>query len=139
MRVPMQPIVQQLRDGRRLTLREADNLGSGAPADAGGVQELRERIAAELERGVPLTLRDLAVDGDDLREVCHIPPGPLLGKVLDRLLEAVLADPGRNDRETLLADVQSWLEDDAALRADLAEAQAGQRHGRRQPPTGPAG
>jgi tRNA nucleotidyltransferase (CCA-adding enzyme) len=107
---------------RLLTLREADNLGSGEPADAGGVSELRERIAAELERGVPLTMRDLAVDGHDLREACGIPPGPLLGAILERLLEVVIADPQRNDRETLLADVRSWLQADSTLRADLERA-----------------
>jgi tRNA nucleotidyltransferase (CCA-adding enzyme) len=107
---------------RLLMLREADNLGSGEPADAGGVDELRERIAAELERGVPLSTRELAVDGHDLRDAVGIPPGPLLGAILDRLLEAVIADPARNDRETLLADVRSWLEDDPMLRAELARA-----------------
>jgi tRNA nucleotidyltransferase (CCA-adding enzyme) len=114
---------------RLLTLREADNLGSGEPADAGGVDELRERIAAELERGVPLTIRDLAVDGLDLQEACDIPPGPILGAILDRILEAVIADPERNERETLLADVRSWIEDDAMLRAELAWAR--ERRGRR--------
>lgn len=126
---------------RLLRLREADNLGSGEPADAGGVDELRERIAAELERGVPLTLRDLAIDGDDLREACDIPPGPLLGTLLDRLLEAVIADPERNRRETLLADVRSWLDDDATLRAAFAEAHAarGRRRGRPTTPDMPEG
>jgi hypothetical protein len=29
-------------------------------------------------------------------------PGPEVGRILDRLLEAVLDDPSRNDRPTLL-------------------------------------
>lgn len=107
---------------RLMTLREADNLGSGEPADAGGVDELRERIAAELERGVPLSIRDLAVDGHDLGDAIGVPPGPLMGALLDRLLEAVIADPGRNERETLLADVRSWLQDDKMLQVELARA-----------------
>ena len=114
-----------------MTLREADNLGSGEPADAGGVDELRERVAAELERGVPLALRDLAVDGHDLSDQCGVPPGQLLGRLLDRLLESVIADPERNDRETLLADVRSWLNDEPALQAELA---AGIEHDRRRQP-----
>ena len=119
---------------RLLILREADNLGSGEPADAGGVDELRERIAAELERGVPLAMRDLAVDGHDIREACGVPPGPLLGAILERLLEAVIADPDRNQRETLLADVRSWIQDDPMLRAELDRAiehERGHRRGRR--------
>jgi putative nucleotidyltransferase with HDIG domain len=94
---------------RLFLLREADNLGSGAPADAGGLDELRERVAAELERGVPMTLGDLAVDGDDLQAELRLTPGPGLGELLDRLLESVVADPSRNTRETLLADVRSWI------------------------------
>ena len=123
---------------RLMLMREADNLGSGEPADAGGVDELRERIAAELERGVPLTIRDLAVDGHDLRESIGLPPGPLLGALLDRLLEAVIADPERNERETLLADVRSWIEDDPMLRAELARAmERGHRRGARGPQATP--
>jgi hypothetical protein len=94
---------------RLFLLRQADNLGSGAPADAGGLDELRERAAAELERGVPMTLGDLAVDGDDLQAELGLTPGPRLGELLDRLLESVVADPSRNTRETLLADVRSWI------------------------------
>jgi tRNA nucleotidyltransferase (CCA-adding enzyme) len=116
---------------RLMALREADNLGSGEPADVGGVDELRARVAAELERGVPLALRDLAVDGHDLSDQCGVPPGPLLGRLLDRLLESVIADPERNDRETLLADVRSWLSDEPALQAELA---AGIEHDRRRRP-----
>ncbi len=94
---------------RLFLLREADNLGSGAPADAGGLDELRERVAAELERGVPMTLGDLALDGDDLQAELGLTPGRGLGELLDRLLESVVADPSRNTRETLLADVRSWI------------------------------
>ena len=30
-------------------------------------------------------------------------PGPAIGKILNALLEEVIADPKKNDRETLLA------------------------------------
>lgn len=94
---------------RLFVLGEADNLGSGLPADAGGLDELRERVAAELARGVPTTLHDLVVDGHDLQVEVGLAPGPEMGKLLDRLLESVLADPARNTRETLLADVRAWV------------------------------
>ena len=60
-----------------LDLRAADNLGSGLPADAGHLDELRERVTTELERGVPLTLADLAVDGDDLVDELGLEQGPV--------------------------------------------------------------
>lgn len=49
----------------------------------------------------PLTLGDLAVDGDDLRSA-GVPNGRAMGDTLARLLEAVIEDPSRNTREALL-------------------------------------
>ena len=49
-----------------LELREADNVGSGLPAEAGRLAELRARVAAELAAEVVLDRRGLAIDGNDL-------------------------------------------------------------------------
>jgi tRNA nucleotidyltransferase (CCA-adding enzyme) len=83
-------------------LRAADNVGSGVPANAHGLDELRDRVRAQLEASVPLDLRQLAIDGDDLMTELSIPAGPALGRLLDGLLERVVTDPGLNDRATLL-------------------------------------
>jgi tRNA nucleotidyltransferase (CCA-adding enzyme) len=83
-------------------LRAADNVGSGVPANAHGLDELRDRVRAQLEASVPLDLRQLAIDGDDLMTELQITPGPILGRLLDALLERVVTDPGLNDRVTLL-------------------------------------
>ncbi|MCE9602059.1 MAG: hypothetical protein K8S21_07590 [Gemmatimonadetes bacterium] len=56
----------------------------------------------------PLTIGDLAVDGDDLRSA-GVPPGRAMGDTLQRLLELVLDDPAKNERETLLADIRATL------------------------------
>lgn len=53
------------------------------------------------ERGEPLSRRQLAVTGQDLREA-GVPPGPAMGALLDRLLALVVDDPALNDRATLL-------------------------------------
>ena len=50
----------------------------------------------------PIELGDLAIGGEDLRDA-GIPPGPLLGKILQSLLAWVIEDPGRNTRDALLA------------------------------------
>jgi putative nucleotidyltransferase with HDIG domain len=92
-------------------LRRADNLGSGLAADAGEQSVLETRVASELERNVPLSLADLAIDGHDLQREAGIPPGPELGAVLERLLESVVSDPSRNDRDRLLADARNWWAD----------------------------
>lgn len=93
-----------------LRLREADNLGSGWPSGAGGVAELRERIAEQRRSRVPLALADLAVDGDAVRAAVGREPGPWLGRTLERLLDSVISDPERNTPERLLADARTWAE-----------------------------
>lgn len=90
-------------------LREADNVGSGQPGRSGGLDELRDRVEAELARRVPLGLGDLAIDGDDLQRELGIAPGPEIGLVLSRLLDSVVTDPERNTRERLLDDARAFL------------------------------
>lgn len=101
------------RAGRELVddlikLRQADNVGSGLNADADGSNELRRRVDAELAAGVPLSLRELAVDGHDLTTELDVTAGPLVGRLLERLLESVVSDPQRNTREQLLSDARQW-------------------------------
>jgi len=52
----------------------------------------------------PLTLKDLAVKGDDLI-AAGVRAGPDVGEALARLLEEVLDDPARNTKEYLLSHV----------------------------------
>jgi tRNA nucleotidyltransferase (CCA-adding enzyme) len=95
-----------------LALREADNVGSGLPATAGRLGELRARIAAELAAEAVLDRGGLAIDGSDLMTELGLEQGPLLGRILDELLELVIADPGLNDRPTLLLLAQGMLTED---------------------------
>ncbi len=85
-----------------LELRAADNVGSGLPAEAGRLDELRARVDAESAAGSVIDLRGLAIDGSDLMTVVGVEPGPRLGAMLDDLLERVIVDPSLNDRQTLL-------------------------------------
>lgn len=91
------PAFFRLADARWAARREQ---GQAAPA-ARAVQRLyRRSLRSALSE--PLDLRDLAVDGDDLRSA-GIPAGPELGKILAVLLDAVIADPRTNTRDRLLA------------------------------------
>jgi putative nucleotidyltransferase with HDIG domain len=92
-------------------LREADSIGSGMPRDSWGLGELKSRVAAELAASAVLDLSRLAVNGDDLMRELGLPQGPHLGKLLDELLELVVADPKRNDRATLLLIAEAMLAD----------------------------
>jgi tRNA nucleotidyltransferase (CCA-adding enzyme) len=93
-------------------LREADNIGSGLDAEAHDLAGLRARVAAELAAAVVLDRSRLAVHGNDLMAELGVPAGPRLGRILDALLELVIADPNRNDRATLLLLAESMLADE---------------------------
>lgn len=85
-------------------VRAADSAGNGTRRGATPeLDELRRRIAIEVERRSALTVRDLAIGGHDLMQDLAVPPGPELGRILRTLLEEVLDEPERNERETLLA------------------------------------
>ncbi|TFG49321.1 MAG: CCA tRNA nucleotidyltransferase [Gemmatimonadales bacterium] len=60
------------------------------------------------ERGEPLTRKQLAVSGEDLREA-GVAPGPAMGLLLDRLLALVVDDPELNTRDTLLERARSLV------------------------------
>ena len=57
----------------------------------------------------PVDLRDLVVDGDDLRQA-GVTPGPQLGRLLASLLDQVLDNPALNTREQLLAAAKRLME-----------------------------
>ena len=78
----------------------ADDLLALLPAPRSLLQGV-ERIRAG---GEPLTLKDLAVKGDDLI-AAGVRPGPDVGETLARLLEEVLEDPDRNTKAYLLSRV----------------------------------
>ena len=63
---------------------------------------LADRAEKILEEKQAFSLKDLAVNGDDLIEM-GIPTGKTIGIILGELLETVLDDPAQNTRETLLA------------------------------------
>jgi hypothetical protein len=60
------------------------------------------------ERGDPLTRGDLAITGADLRAAGLA--GPAIGRMLQRLLDLVLEEPGLNQRDALLQRVRALRE-----------------------------
>ena len=71
--------------------------------DLEALAQLRAHVARVLAQGAALSTRDLKINGHDLIGDLGIQPGPLIGRILDALLEAVTNDPALNDREALLA------------------------------------
>jgi len=79
----------------------ADDLLALLPAPRSLLTQAVEKIRAA---HAPLTLKDLAVKGDDLI-AAGVRPGPDVGETLARLLEEVLEDPARNTKAYLLSRV----------------------------------
>jgi tRNA nucleotidyltransferase (CCA-adding enzyme) len=99
-------------------LRHADVVGSGLP-DRGGNDVFEARVWSVLSERPPMSVRDLAVSGDDVIEVLvaeNILPldskgGPEVGDVLQRLFEAVTEHPEQNKRELLLDMARTAIAD----------------------------
>ena len=84
-------------------LRRADNIGSGARSPRMyALEALWQRVQEEIQAANAFSLRDLKIDGNDLRSELGLTPGPIFKKILDALFEKVLDDPSLNERETLL-------------------------------------
>jgi hypothetical protein len=92
-----------LPDLLRLRAARAEAASDEDPEAPHREVELAERIVRQQEAAAPLTLAQLAVDGDDLRETLGLPEGPIIGTILERLLADVIEDPALNSRVTLLA------------------------------------
>lgn len=92
-------------------LRVALERARAAPAAPG--DDLLERwraVRAVLREHPPLAAGDLAIGGTELREL-GLKPGPEYGRILEALLEEVLARPESNRRETLIQIVRErWAE-----------------------------
>jgi tRNA nucleotidyltransferase (CCA-adding enzyme) len=85
----------------------ADDLLALAELASGVLAPQRPVVAGIRARGEPVDRSQLAVSGEDLL-AAGVPAGPELGRVLARLLDAVLARPELNTREGLLALVRQW-------------------------------
>lgn len=90
-------------------LRYADAFGTaGIAPSADKLAPLRKRVERVLAENAALSLKDLAVSGNDLIAL-GVKPGPRLGIILNELLETVVDDPAQNVRERLLEIAQNII------------------------------
>ncbi|MXX69535.1 MAG: hypothetical protein F4Y74_11315 [Gemmatimonadales bacterium] len=73
------------------------------------LEATRERVREEREGDPALDLAGLAVKGDDLLAL-GMSPGPIVRMLLEELLEQVIDDPSRNERELLLEEARRLIE-----------------------------
>lgn len=83
-----------------LNLRICDRIGTGRPKE----QPFRFRkYKAMVDQALrdPISVGMLKTDGNRLMTHFHVKPGPVIGWILNALLEEVLEDPGRNTEQYL--------------------------------------
>lgn len=74
------------------------------------IDQLHERVVALREAGMAVTVRDLALNGRVIMQRLQLSPGPLIGDILEHLLQVVLDNPSRNQLEPLLEEARNYLE-----------------------------
>lgn len=75
------------------------------------LEEFKNRIDGIIATESAFSIKDLAINGNDLFQEIDIPKGPVMGRVLQKLLDYVLDDPQRNIKETLLNQAAVIYED----------------------------
>jgi len=82
-----------------MALRIGDRVGGGSKATSWRLTELQKRIGQQLYE--PLSLKDMAIDGNDVMRVLNIAPSKRVGEILNTLFEEIIDDPSKNNKEDL--------------------------------------
>ena len=89
-----------------IDLRIGDRLGGGTQrAESWRLKLFKKRIEEQL-RPAPFSVNDLAVDGNNVMEILNIKPGPIIGKILQKLFEEVDEDLSKNNKNYLLKRIK---------------------------------
>ena len=84
-----------------INLRICDRVGTGRPKE--DPYRLRKYMSIiEEVMSDPTDVSMLKIGGSDLIEVLHVTPGPIIGKILNILLDKCLENPEINKKDTLL-------------------------------------
>lgn len=93
---------------RLINLRRADNLAHGwKTVPEKRLNDFKERIDALKKKSPPLTISDLKINGNDVMNELTINPGPDVGRILNRLLEAVIEEPELNEKGRLMEKLKT--------------------------------
>jgi tRNA nucleotidyltransferase (CCA-adding enzyme) len=85
-----------------IELRRADTLAQGMGQDPNAVDEYKLKVEDEIRKNSAFAIKDLQINGNDIKESLELQEGPLVGDILKELLDKVLDEPEVNNREKLL-------------------------------------
>lgn len=88
-----------------MKLRRADRLGMGRPKEEPYRLRKYQSMIEEVLRD-PVSVKNLAIDGNDVIRETDETPGPRIGWILHALLEEVLDNPDINEKDTLLSQAE---------------------------------
>lgn len=84
-----------------IKLRVAERKGSGVPK-ARPYRLRHLQFMAEKVSQQAITTSQLAINGHDLMQTLNLPPGKIIGGILNALLAEVIEDPSKNTRQYLM-------------------------------------
>lgn len=91
-----------------LDLRVGDRLGGGARETSWRLEKFKQRLV-EVQKQ-PFAITDLKVNGNDVMKALGIAPGPVIGRILEKLFEEVVEDKKKNKRPYLLKRIKEIRE-----------------------------
>jgi len=93
-----------------IALRMADTaaISSDKAISTDNLKELMGRVKGTLEAEFALSIGSLKVNGKDIIAFLGLKPGPVLGNILEYLLDCVIEDPECNEHNRLLDMAAIW-------------------------------
>ena len=97
-------------------LRHADREGSGTKKNSPYIlKEFQNRIKKILAEDAALKVSDLHINGSQLMSSFSLKPSPIIGLILNYLLELVLDDPNLNNYDQLLEKASLYLKENSKI------------------------
>lgn len=99
--------VENVKD--MMDLRIGDRLGGGTQtAESWRLKLFKKRVEEQLQPA-PFSIKNLAVDGNDVMKELNIKPGPKVGEILKKLFLEVDEDLSKNKKEHLLKRIKELI------------------------------
>jgi len=87
-----------------LDVRVGDRLGGGARETSWRLEEFKRRLI-EVQKQ-PFSVSDLKVNGNDVMKILNIQPGPMVGRLLEKIFNEVVKEGTPNERNILLKRIE---------------------------------